>query len=186
MDALDFLLNRTSDAALTGPAPSAEALENCLQAAFRVPDHAGLRPYRFVLIDSDQARDKLGGLCQQALLADNPDADQAALDKAGRLFYRAPLVVAVLSRYQPHPKVPLIEQHISAGLAAHAMQMAALAQGYGGMWRTGSYAYHPLVREAFGVEGDDQIVGFLYLGTPVKRKLKVPRPNSADFVSRFQ
>ncbi|WKE64096.1 NAD(P)H nitroreductase [Gallaecimonas kandeliae] len=184
MDALELLLSRTSDPQLTEPAPSGEALETLFQAALRVPDHGGLKPFRFVLIEGE-GRGRLGKVCQRALLADQPDADEAARTKALHLLERAPLVIAVISRIQAHPKVPAFEQQLTAGLAVQAMQMAAVAQGFGGIWRTGSYATHALVRQALGVEGEDEIVGFLYLGTPVKTKLKVPRPDSAPFVSRF-
>ncbi|EKE77841.1 NAD(P)H nitroreductase [Gallaecimonas xiamenensis] len=184
MDALDLLLNRTSEPKLVAPAPQGEALETLFQAALRVPDHGALHPYRFVLIEGE-GRQRLGQVCQAALLESDPGADDKARDKALHLLERAPLVVAVISCIQDHPKVPAFEQQLTAGLAAHAMQMAAVAQGFGGIWRTGSYAVHPKVRAALGVSGEDEIVGFLYLGTPVKTKFKVPRPDSNGFVSRF-
>ncbi|MED5525873.1 NAD(P)H nitroreductase [Gallaecimonas pentaromativorans] len=184
MDALDLLLNRTSEPKLEAPAPQGQALENLFQAAFRVPDHGMLHPYRFVVIEGE-GRQKLGEVCLDALLAADPEADDKARDKALHLLERAPMVVAVVSKVQDHPKVPAFEQLVTAGLAAHAMQMAAVAQGFGGIWRTGAYATAPLVREALGVSGEDEILGFLYLGTPVPTKFKVPRPDSSAFVSHF-
>ncbi|WP_115718349.1 NAD(P)H nitroreductase [Gallaecimonas mangrovi] len=184
MDALELLLNRTSEPKLEAPAPAGDALETLYQAAFRVPDHGLLQPYRFVVI-AGEGRSRLGQVCLKALLQQNPDADDKAKDKAAHLFERAPMVMAVISNVKEHPKVPVFEQLVTAGLAAHAMQMAAVAQGFGGIWRTGSYATDYHVRQALGVEGEDEILGFLYLGTPVKSKFKVPRPDSSAFVSQF-
>ena len=46
-----------------------------------------------------------------------------------------------------------------------AMQQAAFALGFGGIWRTGAYTQYEFVKQAFELGEDDEIVGFLYLGT---------------------
>ena len=38
------------------------------------------------------------------------------------------------------------------------------------------------VHQAFGLEGDDEIVGFLYLGTPGCTPMKVPERDLSQFV----
>jgi nitroreductase len=45
------------------------------------------------------------------------------------------------------------------------MMLAALALGFGAMWKTGGPAYDAEVKTALGLAADDAIVGFLYLGT---------------------
>lgn len=47
-----------------------------------------------------------------------------------------------------------------------AMQLAAMAQGFGGIWRSGWPIFDRGLHAALGLEPDDQIVSFLYLGTP--------------------
>jgi nitroreductase len=61
------------------------------------------------------------------------------------------------------------------------MQMAALAQGFGGVWRTGSFAKDPIVKQAFDLSEQDEIVGFLYLGSSVLKRLPKPQKDSAAF-----
>jgi nitroreductase len=39
------------------------------------------------------------------------------------------------------------------------------ALGYGAMWKTGAAAYARSVKEILGLEPEDHIVGFLYLGS---------------------
>ncbi len=64
--------------------------------------------------------------------------------------------------------------------------MAALAQGFNGIWRSGAWTEHPLVREAFACREQDEIVSFLYLGTPqLKGSTKVVAPDSTPFVRYF-
>jgi hypothetical protein len=60
------------------------------------------------------------------------------------------LVVAVATRYQAHPKVPKLEQELSAGCALMAMQMAAQAQGFNGIWRSGWFIFDEGINQGAG------------------------------------
>ena len=179
MDALDLLLNRRSIGKLSAPAPEGQALENIIRAGLRAPDHAGLTPWRFV-ISQGEGLQKLANILVEAAKADNCEPE--VIEKVSNAPFRAPMVITVIAKVTPHEKVPAIEQHISAGCAAHAMQMAAVAQGFQGFWRSGKWMFHSHVRQAFGLEGEDAIVGFLYLGTPGCTPLKVPNRDLSKFV----
>lgn len=75
---------------------------------------------------------------------------------------------------------------MSAGCAVMAMQMAAIAQGFGGIWRSGALTDSPVVRDAFNCRTQDKIVGFLYLGTPqLKASTTISVPDTAPFVTKF-
>ena len=66
------------------------------------------------------------------------------------------------------------------------MQMAAVAQGFNGIWRSGALTESPVVREGFACREQDKIVGFLYLGTPqLKASTTITLPDTAPFVTRF-
>ena len=72
---------------------------------------------------------------------------------------------------------------MSAGCAVMAMQMAAVAQGFNGIWRSGALTESPVVREGFQCGAQDKIVGFLYLGTPqLKASTTITFPDTAPFV----
>nr|WP_310616756.1 NAD(P)H nitroreductase [Pantoea cypripedii] len=183
MDALDLLVNRRSASRLADPAPAGEALENILRAGMRAPDHGTLQPWRFIIVEKE-GRDRMSQLLEQAARASA--MDDKAIEKASSSPFRAPMIITVVARCEDHPKVPRWEQLISAGCAVMAMQMAAAAQGFNGIWRSGPWTDHPQVREAFGCREQDAIVGFLYLGTPqLKSSTTVLPPDSAEFVSYF-
>ena len=164
MNALDLLLNRQSDSKLTTPGPTQEQLDIIKQAALRVPDHAGLKPWQFITVEGD-ARNKLGEIYYQAAL--NADADEKTVERAKELPLRAPLIVICIAKYKEHVKVPRVEQVQSAGCAVMAMQQAAFAQGLAGVWRTGWYAKDDYVKNALGLTEIDELVGFLYIGSAV-------------------
>jgi len=183
MDALELLVNRRSASRLTEPAPAGEALENILRAGMRAPDHGTLQPWRFIIVE-DEGRDRLSQLLEQA--ARDKQLDEKAINKASQSPFRAPMIITVVAYCEPHPKVPRWEQIASASCAVMAMQMAAAAQGYNGIWRSGPWTDDAAVRQAFGCREQDAIVGFLYLGTPqLKSSTTVLPPDTAPFVSYF-
>ena len=78
---------------------------------------------------------------------------------------------------------------MSAGCAVMAMQMAAVAQGFNGIWRTGPLTESSVVRDGFACGEHDKIVGFLYLGTrslkpPAPSACRTPRLSSAVLITR--
>ena len=164
MDALDALHQRSSVPKLSGPLPSPEMLENIYKAAFSAADHAVLRPWRFLVVKGD-SRGRMGELFAKAGVAKNASLDPAAIEKLQRKPLRAPLVLVCISSFKPHPKVPEIEQDLSAAAATQNMLLAAFAQGLGAMWRTGSLAYDPIVKNGLGLSDAEKIIGFLYIGT---------------------
>ncbi|MCO7255272.1 NAD(P)H nitroreductase [Dickeya oryzae] len=183
MDALELLLNRRSASRLAAPAPTGEVLDNILRAGLRAPDHGALQPWRFSIIQGD-GLSRFSELLVRAALQDKQD--EAAVEKARQAPFRAPMIITVVAHCVDNPKVPHWEQVVSAGCAVQAMQMAALAQGFNGIWRSGAWTHHPLVRDAFGCRASDEIVGFLYLGTPqLKASAAVASVDSTKFVSYF-
>jgi len=171
MTSIELLLQRQSMPSLTTPAPSQPELEQILAAGMRVPDHACLQPWRFTVV-SDDGLQRLSDLFVQS-----SDSQSANLEKVAKMPFRAPMIIVVSTEFAQHEKVPHQEQLIAAGCSAHAMQMAAVALGYGAMWRTGNLAYNTKVKQGLAVKEDDEIVGFLYIGTPCREQvLKAPKP----------
>ena len=177
---IDFLKQRNSAPKLTDPGPDDAELDEMLRCALRSPDHAWLRPWRFVSIRGDRRRD-FGELLLASLLRSQPDADAAARDKALAAPLRAPLVVVVLAAVEAHPKVPAEEQRLSAGCAAFALELAAEALGYGAIWRTGAFARDAELVKDLGGGPNEEIVAFIYLGTRDGSAKALPALEPASF-----
>jgi len=164
MDAITALRQRNSSARLTEPAPTGEDRHAIFQAALRAPDHARLRPWRFLTVEGD-ARLTLGEKMALAAKIDNPELDPAIYEKLKLAPLRAPLLVIVIAKISEHPKVPEVEQILSAGAAATKLLTAAHALGYAGIWRTGSVSFSRMFMNSIGLQANEKIVGFIYLGT---------------------
>ncbi|MGI1998183.1 NAD(P)H nitroreductase [Shewanella frigidimarina] len=178
MDAKQLLLTRQSTPRLVAPAPNAEQLTFLLDAAARVPDHGALTPWEFI-IAVDDGLAKLADIFVDA--AKKSGADETFLTKVANMPYRAPMVIIVVAKTQTHDKVPAIEQHIAAGCATMAMQQAAFSMGVGAVWRTGDFAFDANVHQQLGLSKQDQIVGFLYVGTPAVTAPIKPLKNGQQF-----
>ncbi len=183
-ESLSLLHERNSAPKLTDPAPGPEALEEIFQAALRAPDHAWLRPWRFLTIEGER-RAAFGELLERCLVARNPEADEAARTKALNAPLRAPMLVVAIVKLSDHPKVPHIEQRLSAGCAAQGILLATHALGFAGIWRTGDAAFDRAVMDGLGLAEDEEIVGFLYLGTREGKAKPIPELATEDFVSAW-
>ena len=186
MDALDALLNRVSVPRLVEPGPDAAQRELLFRAALRAPDHALLRPWRFLTIEG-AGREHLGELFAQAQVAaaEQGAPDEQQLAKVRAMPLRAPLLIVVIANIQNHFKVPAQEQLLAAGCAAHGILLAAHVQGIGAVWRTGELAYNAHVAKGLGLSENEQIIGFLYLGTPERELRTPPDVPVEDFVSAW-
>lgn len=174
MDAIDLLLTRSSFGRLVAPEPKDEALDIILQAGMRAPDHAHLMPFEFIVCRGEGLQ-KLTDIFTQAAVGSN--MDEAVIEKSKKMCFRAPMIIVTIMKYKAHPKVPRVEQIATTACATQNMQMAAFAQGFNGMWRTGSFAQNAMVKDAFKLQQEDEIVGFLYLGTPeIATPIKKPTP----------
>jgi len=182
MNVLEFLHTRQSNPHLQGNAPDEEAIEDILKAGMRVPDHAGLTPWRFSVV-KEQGLNKLSKAFKSAVISDG--GDEAKIEKAAKMPFRAPLIIVISTKFHQHVKVPKQEQLIAAGCAAHAMQMAASCLKLGAMWRTGEMSYHPLVKERLGIELHEEIVGFLYIGEKAKELPLKSSKELDEYVSYF-
>jgi nitroreductase len=165
MNAIDLLLTRQSTPLLSAPAPDKNNINTILSAGMRVPDHAGLTPFHFTIVEGEGLVN-LSHIFVEAIKS--PNIEQAKIDKTAKMPFRAPLIIIISTQYQEHEKVPKEEQLITAGCCVHAMQMASVALGYGAMWRTGALSYNDSVKEALNIDVQNDIVGFLYIGTKTK------------------
>lgn len=184
---IDFLLSRRSILArmMDGPGPDDADLRKILEAGMRVPDHGRLTPWRFIVIRGE-AREKLGEVLAQTFKKSNPDAIEEQVEIERERFTRAPVVVAVTSRVVKEHKIPEWEQVLSSGAACQTMLIAALSMGYAAQWITEWYAYDPDVKKALGIEPDDGIAGYLYLGNEATEPAERARPEYDDIVSEWK
>ncbi|WP_241961095.1 nitroreductase family protein [Salinibacterium hongtaonis] len=141
-----------------GPATPTDAeLVEILAAVTPVADHKALRPWRLITLRGDD----------RVRLAKAMDAAAGETREPGEFTtkpFRAELLIAIVASPTEHPKVREWEQHATAAGAAHLLELALWAAGWGVMWRTGMLTNAPEVRAAHGLRENELLMGWLYVG----------------------
>ena len=151
--ALEAVRSRRSWSKVTDEAPSHEELLELVSAAGRVADHSSLRPWRLIELRGAD-RERLG----RAIAKAEGDKDPSSKP------LRAPLLIAVVASYRKSGKVPRWEQEAVASGVAHMLSLLLDEAGWGVIWRTGHYTRAKAVAKAHGLEKNEELLGWLYVG----------------------
>jgi nitroreductase len=167
MDFIEFINQRhsTPPKYLSAPAPTADELAIIINAAESAPDHGSLKPWRFLVIDTEQ-RAALGELFVRALARKEPNIGRDLLERERERALRPPMLIAAIASMTPnHPKTPDIEQFLAAAAATEHLMLAANSLGYGTVWLIGSRVYDRYVMTGFGLQADEHLIGLINIGT---------------------
>jgi nitroreductase len=147
-----------------------ELVEKVLESAIHAPNHMITEPWRFHVFVGKGRGELARARAELAKIQAETEGEEEGL-AAGRISrerkkaFRAPVVVAVISR-GGRDEVETLENYAACAAAVQNMQLTAHALGLATIWRTGLQAYHPYMRDFFGLEDGDKIVAYLYLGYP--------------------
>lgn len=183
---LDYLKTRRSVGVgfLQEPGPNAAELSELLTIGTRVPDHGKLTPWRLVLWEGD-ARVRAGEKLAEVARRNNPAIDESALEADRRHFLPAPLTVGVIFSPKQSPKIPELEQFMSAVNVCFALEHAAFALGYAATWTSRWVMFDAAAQQALGARGGERFVGFIHIGTAAIKPEDRPRPALESVVSRW-
>ena len=176
---LQAVLTRTSALQLTEPAPTRAEVEELLEAAATAADHGRLLPWRLIAITGED-RARLGTALAEAAVTH----EQARRAATGPL--RAPLLLAIILQPVPdHPKVPEWEQLAAVVGMVTTMSLLLHARGWGSIWRTGPAVAAPQVLKYLGLDDDERLLGWLYIGTRprAERSVRRPRVETSDRIT---
>ena len=180
---LEVIESRQTLGKLVAPAPSQAEVEQVIRAALSAPDHRRIRPWQFMQL-RDGARNKLGEIFSECLTESGID-DVEQHRKVLAQPLRAPLIIIAVVKTQTGVKVPVVEQILSMGAAIQNALLMLNAQGYGSIWRSGTLAESPLLKQKLGLAPQDEIAGFIYIGTPAKQLPPRVSLEVSDFLSNW-
>ncbi len=183
-NAIDNILKRNSPRELIAPHPTEEEMNIVFNCALRAPDHAWLRPSRFIQVTGDGLV-KLSKIFQEFARDNINNLNDTILEKYRNAPFRAPMVIILISNIRIHPKVPEIEQMLSTAAATQNILLALNALGYGGIWRTGKFALNEIVAKYLGLDDNQKVLGYLYVGKTSGSLKKIPQLDISKFVQKW-
>jgi nitroreductase len=167
METLEAIATRRSIGKVKPDRPPRELIERMLEAAVQAPNHHVTEPWRFFVL-AGQAREEMGRVMADVLRQrlDDPDGDAGRIQVAKEMGkpLRAPVLIAVASKRSDNPRIVPVEDIEATAAAVQNMLLAAHDLGLGAQWRTGDAAYDPTVKAFFGLNPDDHLAGFIYVG----------------------
>ncbi|MFT6732980.1 MAG: nitroreductase [Polaribacter sp.] len=163
MPILEKLFSRKSHNKLIAPAPSKTQVEQMMKLALRAPDHALLKPWRYQIYTGDSLN-QLGEHFVKASQLENQNLTLEKLEKIKSKPLRAPMLIVASLVVKKHPKVPEIEQFLSAGASVQNLLMSAHLMNIGAIWRTGSLCFNRHLMNLLDFKENQSLVGFIYLG----------------------
>lgn len=181
-ETIDLLLKRRSLLAgsLVPPGPSKSELETILRCGTRVPDHKGLSPWHIHVADRTN-QDKL-----HAKLPELHEGDPASLEKTIRKEAKtAPLLLIVSSKIESD-KAPRSEQILSGAAVCQNIIVASAALGYRSQWLTEWFAYNSKIKAYIGIPEQEEIIGFIYIGSEHEPPRERPRPELSEIVTKLE
>ena len=181
MDALDNILKRVSARELAEPHPTQSEMEKVYKAALRAPDHAWLRPSSFIEVKGD-GLNRLSNIFLE-YAKNQTDITNQIIQKYKNAPFRAPMIIILVNTFKEHPKVPSIEQKLSTATAAQNIMLALNTMNYSSIWRTGKLAFNKEIQTKLNLSDNQEILGYLYIGTSIGENKKIPNLDIDDFVS---
>ena len=145
-----------------------ELVEKVLESAVHAPNHKITEPWRFHVFagkgrgEFARARAELARL-QAKAEGEEEEFAAGRISRERKKAFRAPVVIAVVSK-GGRDEVETLENYAACAAAVQNMQLTAHSLGLATIWRTGPVAYHPYMRDFFGLEENDRIVAYLHLG----------------------
>ena len=175
MYVFDLIKRRRSIGKMTSERPSREQIEHLLEAATHAPNHHNAQPWKFIVL-AGNAREELGTVMALSLAGrleeTSSDKAQAILNKERNKPLRSPVVIVVAAESPHQPNVMEIENIEATAAAVQNMLLTAEEMELACMWRTGDAAYDPHVKQWLGLESDEHIISFLYVGYPAIPRLE--------------
>ena len=183
METLKALLTRTSNPYLTDPPPSQEQMDIVYNCSFRVPDHAWLRPWRFIEIKKN-GRKKLAKILLNCANKKGHVSEDLK-KKISLMPFRAPMIIVLIAEITDRRNIPPIEQIQSTAAAAQNILIALHDMGFSAFWRTGNFVSHSneYIAEELGLNKFSEVLGYLYIGTHNAKEKKIPKLNKENFVT---
>jgi nitroreductase len=146
-----------------------EILENAIWA----PNHGQTEPWQFVVYSGDGLQ-KLSEFQSEFYKKSSGDNfKQATYDNLKANPLKASHVIALCMKRDPNKKFPEVEEIAAVACAVQNIYLSVSAYGLGGYWTTGGVTYKEEAKYFFGLDAEDKLLGFFYIG-----HVAVPSPSA--------
>ncbi|HVZ96834.1 MAG TPA: nitroreductase [Chitinophagaceae bacterium] len=176
----------TKPALMNGKKIEDAVIHQLLRLADWAPTHGHTEPWRFVVFAQDAAKQ----FCKDhaELYKANAPAEKFETAKYEKLLHNGDKVSHIIAVYMQrgtHPKITELEEICATAAAVENILLGAAALHLAVLWSTGGLTFHPAMKNYFGLQKEDHMLGLLYLGysdeTPKEGRRVVPLHEKAQW-----
>jgi len=155
----------TFPAQYTGEQVEDSIIWQMLENANWAPTHGKTEPWRFVVL-AGKMLPLFADFQADAYKQNTPteNFDEAKFDKLRANPRKASHIIAVCMKRQESGKIPEIEEVEAVACAVQNMYLTATAYNVGAFWSTGGATYLPEGKAFLGLNEQDKLLGFFYVG----------------------
>jgi len=155
----------TKAAAMNGQKITDETINQLLHLADWAPTHGRTEPWRF-FVYSGEALQQFCAQHAQMYWDNTPEESRnpTTFDNLKHMGDKVShLVIAVMQR-GANPKIPVLEEIAATSAAIQNILLGATALDIATIWNTGGMALKPAMKAHLGLQEEDQVMGFIYMG----------------------
>jgi len=142
----------------------AEIIQQIIENATWAPTHGMTEPWHFTVF-TGAGLEKLAQFQSELYKAES--GENYKEDKYLKLK-KQPLiashVIAIGMKRSSEKKIPEIEEVAAVACAVQNIYLSTTVYGFGGYWTTGGITYMDKAKSFFGLNSEDKLLGFFYLG----------------------
>jgi len=147
-----------------------EIIKKMLNNANWAPTHKHTEPWRFVVFKGEGLK-KLADFQATIYKLKNADNfDEKKFEKLKSKPLECSHVVAIGMHRDEKKSIPEVEEVCATACAVQNAWITASAHGIGCYWSTGGITFYEEAKPFFGLDMEDKLLGFLYIGMPKSDK----------------
>ncbi len=139
-------------------------INQILENATWAPNHGQTEPWHFVVFTGDGLKkfaEYSGALFKEQ---SGEHFNEAKFHKLTTQPLLASHIIAICMKRSVARRIPEIEEIEAVACAVQNIYLSVAAYGLGGYWTTGGITYNEKAKPFFGLEEEDKLLGFFYVG----------------------
>ncbi|MEO6330276.1 MAG: nitroreductase [Ginsengibacter sp.] len=150
-----------------------DIIKEILINATWAPNHGQSEPWQFTVFTGDGLKEFASLQSEMYRQEAKDDFAEGKYLKLQQQPLKASHIIAIIMKRTAKKNIPEIEDIEAVACAVQNIYLSVAAYGLGGYWTTGGITYSENAKHALGLEKEDKLLGFFYIG-----HVAIPSPSA--------
>lgn len=151
-------------------------VQQLIENATWAPSHGNIQPWKFMVFTGEGLQ-KLARFQSELYKETSGEKfKEATYQNLQTNPLKASHVIALCMKRDPNKKFPEVEEIAAVAAAVQNIYLSVTVYGIGGYWTTGGITYNEKAKSFFGLDEEDRLMGFFYIG-----HVAVPSPETKRY-----